>query len=239
MTDKLRNRDRIALAVMARAPTDEQSKTRLLSALGADAGANLRRAILLDTLEVVRQVSAVERVILFAPTMAEAEFKNLTGGAGTAVSLIAQRGDGLGERLENAFADLFAREYTGVLVIGSDLPTLPPAHVESAISALTEQVDPVVLGPALDGGYYLIGLRKNHPELFRGIPWSTDAVCDTTADIATRGGLTVSLAPAWYDIDSVDDLHRVVEAPDHNSAQGRRTREWVIARFESKPGTGW
>ena len=232
MTERRSSRDRIVLAVMARAPTDEQGKTRLLSVLGSDAGEDLRRAILLDTLDVARQVSAVDLAILFAPVSATAELTNLAGDA--TVGLIPQRGDALGERLDNAFSDLFARHYTGVVIMGSDLPTLPPTHVESAVSALTRQVDPVVLGPTLDGGYYLIGLRKHHPELFRGSPWSTDAVCDTTADIANRGGLAVSLAPAWYDVDSVHDLHRVVEAPDN---KGRRTRAWVTARFDHRSRT--
>jgi 2-phospho-L-lactate guanylyltransferase (CobY/MobA/RfbA family) len=133
--------------------------------------------------------------------------------------------------------------YAGVLIIGSDLPTLPPTHVESAIAALVRSTDPVVIGPALDGGYYLIGLRMCHPELFRGIPWSTAAVCGETACIANRSGLAVSFAPSWYDVDSIEDLHRVLER-GHGWARGGRTRAWLGARLAGnsvvggKGGTG-
>jgi glycosyltransferase A (GT-A) superfamily protein (DUF2064 family) len=144
--------DRIALAVMARAPSDEGGKTRLLSALRIVDGADLRRAILLDTLDVVGQVKSAQPVVLFTPAAAEVEIADLTGDRWR---LTPQRGEDLGQRLENAFTDLLAQNFAGVLIIGSDLPTLPPEYLRRAKSELMTRDDPVVLGPARDGGYNL------------------------------------------------------------------------------------
>ena len=220
--------DRIAIAVMARAPSDEGGKTRLLAAVGAEAGADLRRAMLLDTLDVARQAAvAADRLVVFTPAAAEAEFAQLAVGR---FHLIPQRGDGLGERLECAFVDLLARRYPGVLIIGSDLPTLPVHHVEQAVSALMAHPDPIVLGPARDGGYYLIGLRKLHPELFHDVPWSTAAVLTTTVEIANRLGLPVSLVPEWYDVDSIDDLEGAIQ-PSRLGGHRARHTEQVMAQL--------
>jgi hypothetical protein len=228
MTAEPQAADRIALAVMARAPSDASGKTRLMSMLGIEDGDDLRRAILLDTLDVtVHAAVAADRVVLFTPRKSGAEFAQLTGDR---FRLIPQRGDGLGERLVCAFADLFAQHYAGVLIIGSDLPTLPLNHLERAASALMAHNDPVVLGPAADGGYYLIGLRRPHPELFDRIPWSTAAVLTTTVDGAKGLGLMVSIVPEWYDVDSIDDLQRAVESSASGAHPARRTTQ-LMARL--------
>jgi rSAM/selenodomain-associated transferase 1 len=213
----------IALAVMTRAPSDESGKTRLLAELGISNGLELRRAILLDTLDVARRVTAVQPVVVFTPAAAQAELSELAGGGWT---LIPQRGDDLGERLELAFADLFAAGFPGALIIGSDLPTLPAEYLQLAAAQLMALDDAVVLGPARDGGYYLVGLRNAHPELFRGVAWSTAAVLSETIGIARGAGLQVSFVPEWYDVDSLEDLRRAAAQPHH----APRTRD-VFARL--------
>lgn len=222
--------DRVALAVMARAPSDARGKTRLLKALGADDGTDLRRAILLDTLDVVQRVPGAERVLVFAPETGGAEIAELAGGK---FRLLLQRGGDLGERLEHTFADLFALGYSAVTIIGSDLPTLPAEHVERGIAVLRREADPLVLGPSIDGGYYLVGLRMNHPEIFHGIPWSTGDVLAATLSAAEAHRLPVTLIPSWYDIDSVDDLRRVLEPSTEGARKPRRTHAWLTARFGS------
>lgn len=214
---------------MARAPSDDSGKTRLLAALRIRDGTDLRRAILLDTLDVAGQVSVAEPLVLFTPATAEAEFAGLTGDRWR---LAPQRGEHLGERLEHAFADLLARGHAGVLIIGSDLPTLPVEYVRRAASLLLSLEDSVVLGPARDGGYYLIGLRKPHPELFRGVAWSTESVFAETVAIASTAGLPVSLVPDWYDVDSVDDLRRAAAPPGPETHRALRTEE-VLARLDA------
>ena len=220
--------DQVALAVMARAPSDRCGKTRLLAALRIDDGADLRRAILMDTMDVVEQVAVAQPVVLYTPATAEFEIAELTGHRW---GLIPQRGEDLGERLEHAFTDLFTRGYAGALIIGSDLPTLPVEYVALAAAQLMALADPVVLGPARDGGYYLIGLRKAHPELFRGVAWSTASVLAETMSIARNAGLEFSLVPEWYDIDSVEDLRRATAATHLGANRASRT-EGIIARLD-------
>lgn len=214
--------DRIALGVMARAPSDDRGKTRLVGALGLDHGVELRRAILLDTLDAIRSVHLADRVVLFTPDDARGEFAGLCADV---AHLMPQRGETLSQRLERGFADLFALGYDAAAIIGSDLPTLPIGHVEEGIAALSRLPDPVVLGPADDGGYYFIGLRRPHPELFRDVPWSTADALAATLAIAAAEHLTVTLISSWYDVDTVSDLERALSA--------RHLRAWAGARHRA------
>jgi rSAM/selenodomain-associated transferase 2/rSAM/selenodomain-associated transferase 1 len=246
--------DRAAVAVMARAPSDERGKTRVMRALesggGEGAGAGLRRALLLDTLDRVGQVRNADLFVLFTPERASEEFRTLTGGA---VPLIAQRGDGLGQRMCHAFADLFAAGYSRVVIIGSDLPSLPAARLDEALAALAqpeergpESGDRVVLGPAGDGGYYLVGLRATsslhaspHPSplvLFQGMPWGTPEVFTRTVAAARRAGLAVSLIPPSDDVDDVEGLRRLAREA---GSMAWRTRAWAAAHLVSpQPNRG-
>jgi rSAM/selenodomain-associated transferase 2/rSAM/selenodomain-associated transferase 1 len=213
-----------ALVVMARAPSDSSGKSRLTRDLPRD-HVELRRAILLDTLDAVRRVSRADVWVAFEPADAAAEFQSLTG---ITARLIPQLGGTLGDRMRNVFADLFADGYSTIVMVGSDLPTLPPAYVEHAFDQLGKQKNPVVIGPAVDGGYYLIGLRALCAELFDSIPWGTQDVLATTLKAAETLQLPVSLAPRWYDIDSLDDLRRVAR----ETAPAARTRSWIAAHRE-------
>lgn len=211
---------REALVVMARAPSDTRGKSRLTRDLRGDHVA-LRRAILLDTLDAVARVRRADLFVAFEPADALVEFQSLTRGA---ARLMPQHGDTLGDRMRNVFADLFGRGYSRAVIVGSDLPTLPSSYVEQAFDRLRDRRNPVVIGPATDGGYYLIGLRALSPELFESIPWSTPDVLATTLQAAHRRKLGVSLAPTWYDIDEPDDLRRLV----NETTGGARTRSWIL-----------
>jgi uncharacterized protein len=105
---------------------------------------------------------------------------------------------------------MFARGYTRVLIVGTDVPSLPLDHYKQAL-VLLEKND-LVLGPALDGGYYLIGLTKPVPALFDNIPWSTERVLALTCEKADGLGLATALLPEWRDIDTIDDLMSLIEA---------------------------
>ena len=221
----------VALGIVARAPSDERGKTRLVRALGVRDGAGLRRAILLDTLDAAFRVRRSDVVVVFTPAGAAAEFAALAPGA---AHRLPQRGATLGHRLEQAFHDLFGLGYSGVALVGSDLPTLPVRYLDDALNALMQQPDPLVLGPAEDGGYYLIGLRRPHPELFQAVPWSTPAVLQTTLDIATAHRLPVTLLPRWYDVDSTADLDRAMNDEAANpwpTGGGRHIRAWADLRL--------
>jgi uncharacterized protein len=161
--------------------------------------------------------------VAFEPADAHAECQSL---AGDRARTFPQQGETLGDRMRNAFGELFARGYTRVVAIGSDLPTLPARYVEQAFDRLRDRSGAIVVGPAIDGGYYLIGLREAAPELFDAIPWSTRGVLAATRQAAEKLNLVVHLTPEWYDVDEPADLDRVVG----ESTGGARTRSWVGAQ---------
>ncbi|PYM61267.1 MAG: DUF2064 domain-containing protein, partial [Candidatus Rokuibacteriota bacterium] len=119
-----------------------------------------------------------------------------------------QRGRDLGERLAAAIGGELAAGPGPVLAIGADAPHVPAAALAEAAAALTRGAD-VVLGPAADGGYYLIGLRDPTPGLFTGIAWSTAGVLQATLARAAAAGLAVHLLPPSFDVDQVADLARL------------------------------
>jgi hypothetical protein len=108
------------------------------------------------------------------------------------------------------FDTLFRRGYRRVVIVGTDVPTLPLDRYQQAFELLNRY--DVVLGPAFDGGYYLIGLKKPAPELFHGIPWSTDRVLPLTKEHATALGLSIGELPQWRDVDTIEDVKMLIEA---------------------------
>ncbi|TVQ67296.1 MAG: glycosyltransferase [Balneolaceae bacterium] len=117
-----------------------------------------------------------------------------------------QCGGGLGERMRNAFKTVFEEGYTKAVIIGSDCPYLTSVLIENAFTALEKHT--LVVGPALDGGYYLLGMKQLHEELFRDMPWSTRGVLKATLKRAERSGYSVALLPELGDIDTKEDLER-------------------------------
>jgi rSAM/selenodomain-associated transferase 2/rSAM/selenodomain-associated transferase 1 len=216
-----RRSTRQALVVMARVPSGRRGKSRLTRELGGD-HLELRRALLLDTLDVVRGFATADLFIAFEPAESLGEMRALVGNRGR---LFPQQGDTLGDRMRNAFDRLFAAGYSTVVMIGSDLPSLPPSHVAQAFQHLQDRLDALVIGPASDGGYYLIGMRRLCPALFTAIPWSTADVLTATTSIAEKCGLPVLFVAPWHDVDTVDDLRRVLRDP-HGAT---RTRACVTA----------
>jgi uncharacterized protein len=164
----------------------------------------LRRRLLVDTFTSIHRAHATIAVA-FTPEHARDEVAALFDSQ--VVTLIAQQGTDLGSRMHAAINDRLAAGATHVVLIGSDLPNLPPAHVEAAFVELEAGRD-LVLGPAEDGGYYLIGMRRPQPAIFSGIDWGTPGVLKQTLAAAARAGLDVALIEPWYDVDQPDDLRR-------------------------------
>ena len=196
---------RQALFVMAKDPRAGQVKTRLCPPLTSEVAARLYQCFLLDVLDLVAGLPGVDPVVAFSPPEAHVEFSRLTSGR---FQLVPQEGADLGARLENSFHVLFQQGYTRVAAVSTDTPDLPAEYLQEAFYRLRDAR--VVLGPCPDGGYYLIGLSSPTPELFRGMPWSTDRVISETDARVKRMGLALSYLPEWPDVDTATDLDRLV-----------------------------
>jgi rSAM/selenodomain-associated transferase 1 len=142
------------------------------------------------------------------------------------VRLLDQVGEDLGQRMHHTFADLFAKGYKQVIIVGTDVPTLPLSVYQEAFSMLGRS--DVVLGPALDGGYYLIGLTQPAEKLFAGVPWSTDQVFAVTQQQAKTLGLSVGLTTAWRDVDTIADLQSLITACREDNKKPKQDRTFSM-----------
>jgi rSAM/selenodomain-associated transferase 1 len=189
---------RRVLGLFAKWPTPGAVKTRLCPHDPAW-GARVAEAFLRDTMRRVAAVPA-RRVLVFAPAERAADFALLSGDH---FALSPQSDGALGQRLAAFFRQQFDTGAHAVLALGADSPTLPVEYVERAFGEL-ECVD-VVLGPATDGGYYLIGCRAEHPPLFEGVAWSSGLVLADTIAALSDPHWRLSVLPPWYDVDSAVD----------------------------------
>ncbi len=190
-----------ALIVFARSPVAGQVKSRLTPLLSSQEAADLYRAFLKDSL--AQYASLEVDVHLY---MAD------EGNPGVdlyCAQLKKQYGHGLGERMEQAFRDTAAEGYEQMVIIGTDHPTLPTEFIMEAYEALSD-VPAVCVGPALDGGYYLLGMSPLICGLFDGIVYGEPNVFSLTLVRAHESGASVTQLPAWYDIDTPEDLRRLV-----------------------------
>ena len=202
-----------ALVIFAKAPIPGEVKTRLCPPLTPDEAATLHGSFVLDMLERTTLAVAtlqlpLHRYLACAPSSALVFFKIMEERQG--VKLIDQVGDDLGARMQHAFETMFEKGYHRVCIVGTDVPSLPLDHYKQALALL--ETNDLVLGPALDGGYYLIGLTRAAPDLFTRIPWSTDRVLALTQERATTLGLNTALLPQWRDVDTIEDLHALIES---------------------------
>ncbi len=184
-----------------KSPGPGKVKSRLASAIGEERALDIYRAFVLD---IVGALKKGNRPITIA-------FYSEDAGAvvdwlGKDLVYIAQKGTDLGARMRNAFHDVFSHGHEKAVLIGSDIPDLPPEIIDEAFSAL-EKKD-AVIGPASDGGYFLIGFKETTflPDIFHGIAWSTDSVYRETMKAFERAGHHVHILPKWKDVDTLDDL---------------------------------
>ena len=191
------------LAVFVKDPRPGTVKLRLAGALGAEAAAAVYRVMAEG---VVRRTAPrsdeYDRVIVFDPPDARRSVEEWLGVE--AAVLMPQSPGDIGVRMERAFEDLFARGARRVAVTGTDVPALEREDVRAALESLDEH--DVAIGPATDGGYYLIALKRPQPELFRGIAWSGPDVLTRTLERAATGNLDVRVLRTMGDVDTVEDL---------------------------------
>lgn len=187
------------LGLFAKKPIAGQVKTRLATATSPAFAAQVADAFLRDTLERLVGVAA-DRIVAFAPDDEAAYFASLVGDR----YRLRPQGDGdLGQRMARFFSAQFAGGAGRVVLVGTDSPTLPLDFIEQAFQEL-ERAD-LVLGPATDGGYYLIGAARRLPPIFDGISWGGPQVLAQTVARLTSPEWRLTLLPPWYDVDTLDD----------------------------------
>ncbi len=210
----------VALVIMVKQPTPGQVKTRLCPPLTRDQSAELYRCFLLDKMAQVRRVTAAAPYLAFTPKEAERFFRDL---AGQTFSLVPQEGKDLGERLDHLSTRLLTAGHPGVLIIDSDTPNLPDHYLAEAVGRIADGPTDAIFGPAEDGGYYLVALRRPRPALFQDITWSTPVVLEQTLSQAAAAGLRVHLLPPWFDVDTARDLERLADDLGKNDTLARHT----------------
>ena len=194
----------VSLLLFTRYPQPGQTKTRLIPALGADGAAFVQRRMTEQALASARQFSAIPgRRLEICST--GADFRTLGLWLGFDLKYVDQGEGDLGQRLLRAIGDAFVRGATSVIVIGSDCPALPVGYLDEAAKVLASKTD-LVLGPAHDGGYYLIGLNQVAVSLFENIPWGTENVLAATLKAASRLDWQVLQLLPLVDIDRPEDL---------------------------------
>jgi len=233
---------------MCKVPSSGTSKTRLCPPLTLDEAAELSRCFISDLSQSVAEVSedlGLSGVAVYTPAAARPEIAALLPGG---FELLAQRGDDLGERALGATQDLLRSGYDAACLVSSDSPTMPRRILTALASALRAPGDLVVLSPAIDGGYSLIGLKQPHAPVFRNIDWSTPKVLAQTLSHAAGAGLPVSLLPPWYDVDDEASLQLLIEdlfggaiglrRPEDPPAAAPRTRRYLADLLATAPRPG-
>lgn len=197
--------------IFVKAPSLGAVKTRLLPILSPTQAAQLYRCLVADTLQIVSRVDGAQALVAYAPNDEFPDLSWLSSELEGSVSIpeaIRQEGSTLGDRLIHACERAFARGARRVVVLGSDAPELPEDWVANALASL-DSCD-VVLGPATDGGYHLIGLSQPRPALFTQMPWSSPELLDRTLERIQRLKLRVRCLQPVADLDTPDDLKRYV-----------------------------
>nr|WP_228281974.1 TIGR04282 family arsenosugar biosynthesis glycosyltransferase [Rubrobacter marinus] len=209
---------------MAKAPLPGNAKTRLR--LPPEGAARLQAALVCDTVEKASALgptsvagTPADGLALLEPLLPEG------------VSLFAQRGADLGERMLDAASRLFGEGPEPVLILGTDAPTLPPAEILAASRALRTH-DAAIVGSD-DGGYVLLGLRALHAALFRDVRWSTETVYRETVEKALGAGLSLYEGRPHYDVDYPEDLDRL--AGSFGAAPARPRTAGVIEELLRPP----
>jgi len=192
------------LAIFSRYPEAGRTKTRLIPALGAVGAAQLQRQMTERVLARARSLQQRQPGLVVELLFTGGSVAQMQAWLGPAVALQPQSEGDLGARLTAAFASAFARGFRRAIAIGTDCPDLDSALLLQAFAALADA--DLALGPALDGGYYLIGLRQLVPELFQGLDWGSERVLAQTLARAQAQGLASASLPPLGDVDRPEDL---------------------------------
>jgi uncharacterized protein len=217
------------LVIMAKAPRPGTVKTRLARSIPVDAVTELYRCLLDDTMALAHSLPTV-KVAIMCPASDVEELAQLAGGE---TGVVAQRGHGLAAGLTSVFARFAAPVGRPVIAFNSDSPHLPVSVLTNAFQVLT--TNDVVVGPTHDGGYYLVGAKAAHAELFDGDGMGTNSALDALLARARRLQLSVGFTNPFYDIDLEGDLTRLAAELRLAPSRAPRTAAWLKQWQEAVP----
>ena len=220
------------LLLFVKLPIKGQVKTRLATRMDGDFEVELYKCFVEDIISLVDNLN-VHLELCFYPPHTRVNFSKWLGGQ---YCFTPQVGDNLGQRLKNAFDGAFKKQFSKVVVIGSDSPDLPAHYLTESFEAL--EAHDTVIGPANDGGYYLIGFSKEGfiPEVFDNISWSTDSVFEQSISILKQYRRKVYHLPLWHDVDTIEDLKSLVSRTRNTTFEKSKTYSYLSANVTwSKP----
>ena len=222
-----------SIVMFSKAPEPGKVKTRLASHMSDLEAASFHEAFVLDTIDTLAGIEDTKKYLACHPDREHVFFQELEESFD--IKTFNQEGKDLGERMGNAFRYLRKMGHKEIVIIGSDSPTLPSEILDEAFERL--KGNDLVVGPSIDGGYYLIGISGKVPDLFSGIGWGTDNVFDETLKKAKESRLDFSLLPFWYDIDTINELRFMqIHLDAMNDGSCVRTREMIKRLKETNGG---
>jgi rSAM/selenodomain-associated transferase 1 len=217
-----------SIIIFIKYPGQERVKTRLSLDLGKTITEELYKNFVFDLLKTLENINIVKH-IYFTPNSAQDQ---MISWLGTGYDYIPQNGKNLGERMKNAFINEFKQGGKKVIIIGSDIPDLPPDLIMNAFLSLKK--NDAVIGPTYDGGYYLLGFirEKFLQEVFKEISWSTENVFDQTMNIFKKNNYRVHILRKWRDIDTIEDVKKLITRNRSTFFKKSKTISYLLKQQE-------
>jgi rSAM/selenodomain-associated transferase 1 len=210
--------------VFIKFPEKGKVKSRLSEAFDTDMVLSLYECFVFDLLETLKKGTYALKICFSPPET----YENIVRWLGREYSYMPQKGNDLGERMKNAFMDSFSEGFSEVVLIGSDIPDLT---IEVIHEAFAFDLYDASIGPASDGGYYLIGFTNKTflPEIFKGIEWGTDTVLKQTMKLFKSHKHTVRVLPVWHDVDRPEDVQALYSRNRDTEFAASRTMRFLSA----------
>jgi len=190
-----------SLIIFIKNPIAGKTKTRLAASVGHERALKMYHQLMRHTREQAQGLQSTQRLLYYSEFVVDDD-----AWPSTAFNKLVQEGADLGERMNNAFASALSEGAEKVVIIGSDCPGITTELLQKAFQALSNH--DLVIGPALDGGYYLLGMKSKHPALFQDISWSTENVAHQTRSKAQELGLSTAELIPLSDVDYLEDWLR-------------------------------
>jgi hypothetical protein len=226
--------DTTCLLLFVKYPDKGKVKSRLSKEFGEDTVLLLYEAFVLDVLDTLNKGKYRFKICFHPPSAQD----KIVSWLGKSYLYMPQNGSDLGEKMKNAFASTFSEGFKKIILIGSDIPDLPKEIIDEAFASDGE----AVIGPATDGGYYLIGFKHDTflPHIFERMEWSTGSVFERTMEIFRTHSCKVHILPQWRDVDTPEDLRAFYERNRSTAFMHSRTIEFITKNmkklFQDTPG---